>query len=426
MQLNEDFLHYIWQYKLLTRLDLCCTRGEELKIINPGFLNKNAGPDFSAARMMIGGQLWAGDVEIHVKASDWFHHHHQHDPVYDAVILHAVYEDDQPVYRTDGTLIPVLLLKGLVPEALLDNYLALIGSRNFFPCEKQLYTVDPQILVALFDALLMQRLEQKSALLKLKMRQNKHHWKEGFYELLMRNFGFGVNAVPFELLANALPGKILDRHRDQPLQVEALLFGQAGFLEREFEDEYPRRLKAEYRFLQQKYQLKPLERSLWRFLRMHPQNFPPLRIAQAAGIVLNQANTWDVILKEMDLRRLRNIFSGIPIHPYWKNHADFDKPCKPVSVKLGKRSVDSLIINTVCILRYYYGRYFNRIELMLQAMDLMGCIPAERNAITNRYIDAGIHLRHAGDSQAILQLYGNYCSLKKCLDCMAGSKILGK
>ena len=426
MQLNEDFLHYIWQYRLLTSIDLCCTGGQELKIIHPGMLNKNAGPDFSAAKLRIGGQLWAGDVELHVKASDWFLHQHQHDAVYDAVILHAVYEDDQPVYRTDGTLIPVLVLKGLVPEILLSKYLDLIGSRNFFPCEKQLYTVNPQTLYVLFDACLLQRMEQKSALLKLKMRQNKHHWKEGFYELLMRNFGFGINAVPFELLANALPAKILGRHRDQPLQVEALLFGQAGFLERDYEDEYPQMLKAEYRFLRQKYQLKPLERSLWRFLRMHPQNFPPLRIAQAAGIVLNQANSWDILLKEKDLRILRSIFSSINVHPYWKNHADFDKPCKPVSVKLGKRSVDSLIINTVCILRYYYGRYFNRLDLMKQAADLMDCIPAECNAITRRYIDAGIRLRHAGDSQAILQLYANYCSLKKCLNCIAGIEIIGE
>jgi len=159
---------------------------------------------------------------------------------------------------------------------------------------------------------------------------------------------------------------------------------------------------------------------------MHPQNFPPLRIAQAAGIVLNQANSWDIILKGKNLRMLRGTFANINVHSYWKNHADFDKPCKPVSVKLGKQSVDSLIINTVCILQYYYGSYFNRPALIEQAMDLMRCIPAERNAITNRYIDAGIHLRNARDSQAVLQLYGNYCSLKKCLNCMAGIKIIGE
>jgi hypothetical protein len=425
MQLKEDFLHYIWQYRLLNTRNLYCNQGQQLQIIHPGTLNPNAGPDFSLAKLEIGGQLWAGNIEIHVKSSDWLLHQHNKDPAYDTVILHAVYENDAVVTRTDGSLIPTLLLKGLVPEQLLENYLELIANRNFFPCIRQIAGVDQSVFQQVLDQNVEDRLLEKCRGLSQKMELNKNHWNESFYYLLLRNFGFKVNAVPFELLADALPSILLAKHRDNPLQVAALLFGQAGFLESDFTDKYPQQLKAEYRFLQKKYQLRPIERSVWKFLRMHPQNFPLLRIAQLVALIVHHSAIFSLILKENSFKGLKAIFGGIVVHPYWQNHTHFDQLSKPISTRLGVKSVESLLINTVCILLYSYGDYFARPAYKDSALELLRQIPAERNAILDPYRKSGLQLKNAYATQGILQLYKNGCSLKKCLSCGIGLEIIG-
>jgi len=425
MQLNEDFLQYVWKYRLLTRRDVYCTNGELLRIIHPGALNSNAGPDFSTAKLVIGGQSWVGDVEIHNRSSDWIFHGHQQDKSYDKVILHAVYEEDEVICRTDGTTIPVLVLKGLIPESLRDNYEKLMGG-NFFPCEKQIGLVNQGTVAKMLDQMIIERFIEKTAQLDEKMSQNNHYWNETFYGLLMRNFGFKVNAVPFELLAAGLPITILAKHRDNPLQVEALLFGQAGFLEGDFKDDYPRKLKAEYLFLRKKYLLIPGEPSIWKFMRMHPQNFPVLRIAQAAGLLRSREHLFTDLLQETDLKKLISIFSQIAVHPYWKTHSNFDRECKPMSVKLGRKSIENLIINTICQMQYCYGNYFKLTALTKRSIFLLKNIPAEQNVILLKYCKAGAEVSSAYESQAVLQLNKNWCSQKKCLNCRIGVEILNK
>jgi hypothetical protein len=426
MRLNEDFLHYIWQYRLLASRDLYCSDGSKLEIIDPGLPNTHAGPDFSTAKLRIGGTLWAGNVEIHVKASEWLLHHHQKDRLYDTVILHVVYEDDAEICRMDGSVIPVLLIKDLFPQAMLERYRSLIDGRNVFPCANQIRHTDPSINRELLDTMVADRLAEKSAELELLMGKNKYNWNETFHQLLIRNFGFKVNNIPFELLAGGLPATLLAKHRNQPLQIEALLFGQAGFLEGEFTDEYPLRLQAEYTFLSKKYKLVPQDKSLWKFMRMHPQNFPVLRIAQLAGMMTGNSPAIADILATGDLPSLIRLFTPLVVHPYWNDHHNFDQKCKPMTLQLGKKSVELLIINTVCVVLYHYGRYFGLPEMQQRAVSFLRKIPAERNSITSAYKEAGLLIRTASDSQAVLQLNKKCCSLKKCLECAIGIDIVSR
>lgn len=424
MQLNEDFLHYIWRYRLLTKLSLHCTNGEVLQILDPGLQNIHAGPDFSTARLIIGGQEWVGNVEIHVKSSDWHLHHHQRDKAYDTVILHAVYDHDEVICRTDGTLIPVLSLKDLIPEERYATYMGMMENRNPFPCARQISNADQMVTQKMLLSMSDLRFMEKTAEVEYSMKLNHNNWNQTFYEMLFKNFGFKVNALPFELLSRRLPHTLIAKHRDNALQVEALLFGQAGFLEAEFTDVYPKQLKAEYGFLKKKYLLQPGEGSLWKFMRMHPQNFPMLRIAQLSGLLTNRTSLFSSMLELTNLKDLLHIFSSVQVHPYWKDHSHFDRKSREISLKLGRKSIESLIINTVAVMCYYYGEYCNQQQYKDRAAWLLTQIPVERNSITSHYVKAGLSLTNAQDSQACLQLHKSYCLGKRCLSCAIGINII--
>jgi len=424
MQLTEEFLHYIWQFRLLTKRKLFCTSGEELVVINPGLLNTHAGPDFSTAELKIGSQRWVGNIEIHLKSSDWFLHGHEKDKSYDSVILHAVYENDRDTFRTDGTLIPVLLLRDLIPQAQFENYTFLLQHHKALPCATRIGETDQQVLTAMLNLTILERFESKYAELLLKMQQNRFHWNEAFYYLLIRAFGFKVNTVPFEILADALSGNMLSKHRNQPLQIAALLFGQAGFLEANFKDDYPLQLQTEFRFLRKKYQLRPADRSLWKFLRIHPQNFPFLRIAQLSALLDNREHLFAAMLDIDDHRQFLHFFTSVDVHPYWKNHSAFDKESTGLYSDMGKKSVESLIINLVCVLLYSYGKYTDQKKYLDRALYFLHKVPAEQNVIVRIFGRSGIKATNAHESQALLQLHKNYCTQKKCLHCLIGRAII--
>ena len=424
MQFTEQFLHYIWQFRLLTQRNICCIDGSDLQILDQGTLNKNAGPDFSLAKLKIGPTVWLGNIEIHIRSSDWILHGHHLDKFYDTVILHAVYIDDFAVYRTDGTLIPVLVLKDLLPEKLVHNYLSLLNARNCFPCAPQIKKVRQEYIDKMLGRALMERFEEKYVAVADKSFQNQNHWNETFYYLLMRNFGFSVNAVPFEMLANSLSATLLLKHCDHALQIEALLFGQAGFLDCDFKDQYPRELKAEYDFLRKKYQLHPIDVSLWKFLRMRPNNFPARRIAQMAALFLHKNHFFALVLEDKKLQELRALFKPVAVNKYWESHFHFDKEVQHMEVNTGRQSVDSLIINTVCLILYSYGKSLDQPQLIDRALTLLRQVPAEQNAIVRQYAANGIMIKTAYDSQSLLHLNKSYCNQKKCLNCIIGNKIL--
>ncbi|WP_316840152.1 DUF2851 family protein [Pedobacter gandavensis] len=426
MRFPESFLHFIWQFRLFQALNLFCTTGEPLSILGVGMPNKNAGPDFSQSKLSIGGRTWIGDVEIHLKSSDWFLHGHQDDPAYAAVILHVVYEHDRAIYRKDGSLIPVLILKDLFPESLLTHYERLVNSMHTFPCEKQIHSIDPVIVNGFLSRMMVERLAQKSALVYQYLAKVNGDWERTFYHFLAKSFGFKVNEIPFELLADSLPLSIIRKHLDRPIQIEALVFGQAGFLSGAFKDAYPRQLKKEYRFLQKKYGLVPIGVGAWRFLRMRPQNFPTLRLAQFCALLLKSDRLFSKILELEDLAELKKLLQNLPVNLYWEQHFHFQKETKKVEVQLGAGSVFHLIINTICLIISAYGKYSDQADLINRGLQLLEQMPAENNAITRSYLQAGVAIDNAFFSQGILQINKYYCAEKKCLNCGIGIKILNQ
>ena len=426
MQFKEDFLHFIWKFRLFNSPSLQCHPHGKLQIVNPGLLNRNAGPDFMEAKLRIDETLWAGHVEIHLKSSDWLLHRHQHDAAYDNIILHVVYENDQPIYRKNGCEIPVLVLKGMFDEALWHNYHALITNANNFPCEKHLQGVNSIIVDGFLNRQLVERLEVKTLAILQQLDYYKGDWERTFYNFLARSFGFKVNAGPFELLASSLDLLILKKYQQSPLQFEALLFGQAGFLNRHFDEPYPESLRKEYAYLKSKHRLEPIAVSLWKFLRMRPQNFPTIRIAQYSALLLQHPNLFTKLLETSDFTAYYTLFQNLPIHPYWEDHYHFNKVTSKVSTQIGKSSVENILINTICLFLYVYGKYTDQEKYVDKALDLLNFLPAEKNSITEKYKFAGVNVDSAFSSQAVLQLNKNYCSQKKCLNCNIGIKILNK
>ena len=426
MRFTEDFLQFIWQHRLFVAHKLQCVSGESLSVLHPGILNRNAGPDFSRADLRIGGTRWVGNVEVHIRSSEWFQHQHQYDEAYDAIVLHVVYEDDKPVRRKDGTLIPTIVLKDLFAHTLLENYNALLTSIHSFPCEQQIAHVDPLYVNGFLSRLMAERFEEKSQVIFDMLAQHKGSWDEVFYHLLAKSFGFKVNAVPFEILARSLSMSILAKHRDHPLQVEALLFGQAGFLNRRFREQYPRQLQSEYTYLQKKYHLKPLDVSLWKFLRMRPSNFPTIRLAQFAALIVRSNHLFAEVLDAKDIGTLKYFFQRLRLPEYWDTHYHFGKQAEFTKNQMGDFSIESLIINTVCFALFAYGKYVSDGRLMERAFCFLEELSAEKNAILKLYAISGVSIVNAFDSQSVLQLNKNYCSKKKCLNCGIGIKILNR
>ena len=424
MNFNEEFLHFIWQFRLYGAQKLYTTAGETIEVLQQGALNKNAGPDFTKAKLIIGGTTWVGNVEIHIKSSDWLLHNHQIDNAYENVILHVVYEDDEPIYRQDGTELPVLVLKGLFPSYLLANYEQLITSANNFPCEKQIHLVDEFLIDGFLSRALVERLELKSKEVYNKLNDLKGDWDESFYHFMARNFGFKVNAMPMEMLAQSLPQQLFAKHKDNPLQIEALIFGQAGFLNQSFEEEYPIQLRREYQFLQKKYNLKPIDISLWKFMRMRPQNFPTLRLAQFAALIINSNHLFSKILVMRDYRNSQVLFENLPVNPFWKTHYHFNKKAEKVSLQMGKSSIQNILINTLSLFLFAYGKALGQENFVTRSFYLLENVPGENNVIVKQYEDAGVLVKNAFYSQAILQLKKKYCNEKKCLSCGIGIKLL--
>ncbi|TDG36957.1 DUF2851 family protein [Pedobacter changchengzhani] len=424
MNFPEDFLHYVWQFKSFNFNDLRTSDGAELGIVHSGLWNKNSGPDFNNGKVKIGETIWAGNIEIHLKSSDWIKHNHQNDKAYENVILHVVYENDVDVHRIDGTLLPVLELKNRISNDLVEKYETLFLTLNDFPCSAQIASVDPFIIKSFLSRTLIERFEEKTLAVLETLEELNGNWDETFYRFLARNFGFKVNALPFELFAKAIPQNIYAKHKNNLLQIEALVFGASGFLKDDFKEDYPNQLKKEFQFLQQKYDIKPVEVSVWKFMRMRPQNFPTLRLAQFAALIVNSNHLLSKIIEIKDVKVLRNLFENLPVNPFWKTHYHFKKVVADVSLQIGKTSIDNVLLNTFALFLFAYGKYNGTQDFINRAIQLLESLPAEENAITNKFVQAGVVLENAFTSQGILQLKKQYCNHKKCLSCGIGIKII--
>lgn len=425
MVFSEDLLHYIWKFRLYNAANLFTVNGEVLQIISPGIHHHHAGPDFQNAKVKIGETLWAGNVEIHILASDWMRHEHQFDAAYNNVILHVVYKNDLEIVNQAGFVMPVLVLEDRVSDELLRRYQNLMfTNQENFPCEKIINRVDGFTLQNWLDRMLAERLEEKSVHVIQLLKLLNGDWEEVFYQLLASNFGFKINALPFELLAKSLPLSILSKYRFNLMQTEALLFGQAGFLNDEIDDVYYLSLQKEYRFLQQKYKLVALEKHLWKFLRLRPLNFPTVRIAQFAALMHRQHRFLADIIKTDDLENIHALFTGINPSAFWLEHYQFGKKSKPISKNLGKTSVENILINTVSVLLFAFGKQSQMETQVAKAFKILENLPCENNFIISSFITAGIKVGSASNSQAVIELKNNYCDYKRCLECGIGNKLL--
>lgn len=421
--MNEDFLHYIWQLSHFDVRELRTSRGEELQIIKKGFHNTNAGPDFSDARIKVGDTTWAGNVEIHTKSSDWERHNHTSDKNYDTIVLHVVYEDDKPVKRSNGEYIPTLELKNRIPGDVYGKYLYLMGSKTWIPCSKEFEKLDNLFIKFWLNRMLVERLERKSGEVSQSLENLNNDLEEAFYIQLAGNFGFKINTEPFKRLARALPYKIIAKHRYSLLQIEALLFGQAGLLESAFNDEYPTKLQNEYKVLKAKFGLTPIPAHNWKFMRTRPYNFPTIRLSQLASLLHKQTNLFSSLLEANSIAEIKKVLE-VSASEYWKNHYQFDKESKASSKSLGESAIENIIINTVVPFLFAYAEFKGDGRFKDQTLKLLDDVPAEKNNITDGFGRLGYKATSAAQSQALIELKNEFCNHKKCLNCGIANQFL--
>jgi len=423
--MKEDLLHFIWKYRLYDTLNLKTTDGETIKVIQTGMYNTDAGADFSNARIRIGDILLAGNVEIHVDQQDWYTHHHNKDRSYNNVILHVIYEDSgKPAQSQSGQYIPVLCLKNLVSGELLHRYELLKEHKGKIPCESMIDRLpDDFSFPSFYDRLLIERLQSKVAVVEGMLTGSNNNWDQVAFQMIAMYFGGSLNKQPFGQLASSLPLSVIHKHRAEPQQIEALMFGQSGLLDSDHDDEYPRTLKREYTYLRKLHTLSPIEGHAWKFFRVRPVSFPTIKIAQLAGWLIKEQHPFSAIIDCKSMAGLRQVFD-IDINPYWQTHFQFDKPVKKTNASLGNMLTDVLLINAVVPLLFSYGRYKDDEEICQRALDLLSEMRAEDNAIIRMWDGLGIKAATANDTQALLQLYNEYCLNKHCLSCQIGHKIL--
>jgi hypothetical protein len=423
--MKEDLLHFIWRYRLYDGSNLKTTDGESVEVIQTGTFNTDAGADFSNARIRIGEVLLAGNVELHIDQGDWSAHHHDEDKAYNNVILHVVYEDSgKPARSQSGQVIPALCLKERISPELLHRYDLLKTNKDKIPCESLIGKLPHDFsFPSFYDRLVIERLQSKVTITEGMLKESTNDWNQVAFQLIAMYFGGSVNKQPFGQLASSLPLSVIHKHRSEPAQIEAWVFGQSGLLDADHDDEYPRMLKREYTYQRKLHELTPIEGHSWKFFRVRPVSFPTIKIAQLAAWVIKEEHPFRAILDCQSLKDLRRLFD-VKVNPYWETHFQFDKPVKKTNASLGNMLTDVLLINAVVPLLFSYGRYKDDENICQRALDLLSEISAEDNTIIRMWDSLGIKSQTANDSQALLQLYNQYCLNKRCLSCQVGHKIL--
>ncbi len=420
--MNEKLLQFIWEFQYFQQSGLFTSQSEALTILNPGKRNHHQGPDFLDALIRIGNTTWAGNIEIHTLASDWYKHHHTADKNYAHIILHVVWEEDVPVYDGNGHLFASLALQNRVSKYLLDRYRQVMENNRNIPCYSFLPALQDLGWIAWKERLAAERLERKSAQVLALFKQNGDHWEELCWCMMAANFGGKVNGLLFKLVAESIPIALLQRHRKQLYQVEALLMGQANLLEGKFTDKYACLLQKEYRFLKKKYRLQSVNRQP-AFLRMRPAGFPTIRMAQLAVLISGNENMFSILKEYNSITEAEKLFT-ITAGSYWDTHYRFEESSHYLPKQIGKSMSENILINTVIPLLFSYGLYHQNDGCRERALQWLAELPAEENRITTEWRRSGISNKKAIDSQALLELTNHYCLHKRCLSCAVGSKIL--
>ncbi len=420
----ESLIHYVWKHKLFPVSTLRTTCGQPVEVLHPGFSNPHAGPDFLQAKLRIGDTVWAGAVEIHSRASGWKRHGHSRDAAYRAVILHVVEHADCDIF-IDEMGRRLFQLELSVPGHIRRNHLALLEADRKPRCQAVLARLTPLDMRGWFTTLQVLRLERKAGRVLEWLKDTVWHWEDVLLMNVARNFGFGVNGDAFDVWARKLPFKGIDKHRDDPVQVEALLFGTAGLLENEPEtdDAYYRLLQKEYRFLRHKFRCEPMRPVHWKFLRLRPANFPHIRIAQLAVLCSRRHGLLSRLLEVESLAEMKALFQVRP-SAYWDTHYTFGKESLRRVKRLGNRSLDLLVINTVVPFLYTYGMQTGQEHLCDRAQHFLESLPAEDNRVVRSWQAAGVEVSDAAASQAVLELQQSYCDTDRCLSCRFGYEFI--
>ena len=416
--MTERLLQYIWQFQYLDTTSLQTTDAQKLKIISAGTYNTNQGPDFLNAKVIIDNNTWAGSIELHINASDWRMHNHSSDKNYNNVILHVVWNNNLDL----NLAFPTLEIQDHVSKLLLNKYTSLMQSELFIPCEKLIKNTNPIIITKWKERLLIERLQQKTVYIESLLKRNSFHWEETFWWMLAHNFGSRINSDAFEKTAQSISINTLARHKNNLLQLEAILLGQAGLLSKSFNDDYPVMLQQEYKFMQKKYRLIPILHPMY-FLRMRPANFPTIRFAQLAMVLHQTAHLFST-LKEMSLLKDAATLFNITANDYWHYHYVFDEISSFKKKNIGKQMTLNILINTVIPIMYAYGYFTDNETLKDKALVWMQQAAAENNSITDGFKMLEIENKSAFDSQALIQLKNEYCDKKYCLQCAIGNNIL--
>ena len=422
--MKEEFLHYVWKHRLFQFTDLVTTEGESLEIVFPGYHNTDAGPDFKQAVLVIGDMKWVGDVEIHVRSSDWFRHKHDQDEKYKSVILHVVNEYDRVVEIRKGECVPTLVLRELIHEDMFQRYEALTSSLDVISCRSYLTTIDNLYLQSLMSTLMMDRMLRKQESVREQVRQCQGDWQEALFRQLAMGFGFKTNSTAFELLARSLPYKVVKKHSDSIIQITALVFGQAGLLEESHVDDYYDCLKYEYDYLRYKYQLVPIEACRWNLLRLRPQNFPCLRLAQFSALLCAMPNMMETILHFTQVDEFCAAFT-VAADPYWAKHYHFGKEKMLAhGTQLGSTAVTLLLINTVIPFLLAYYRFHGNSVRQEGVVAMLEQLPFEDNKLSRVFKDLPFSRTSALDSQAQIELLQRFCLKKRCESCAIGDLII--
>lgn len=427
----ELLLHYVWKHRLLPLTPLTTTDGREVEVIDPGLHNRNAGPDFFNAKLKIGGTLWVGNVEIHTRAADWYQHGHDRDARYNNVVLHVVEKADTEVMTQEGHYLPQVEIE--VPQSVREHYAELLATDHYPPCYRIIPELTRLTVHAWMAALQTERLEQKTEAIRQRAEQMQGSWEDAYFVTLARNYGFGINGDAFEQWAQAVPLQAAGKHRDDLFQIEAIFMGQAGLLDPEsipdryreesLREGYFARLRNEYLYLAHKFSLEPMDFRLWRFLRLRPQNFPHIRIAQLANLYYERHTGLSALLECTTVDALRRLLMT-HVTPYWETHYVFGSPSAKSDKRLSAASIDLLLINTAIPMLFAVGRHRQNEELCDRAFDFLEQLKPEKNHIIRMWRECGLEVQSAGDSQALIQLKKEYCDRRECLRCRFGYEYL--
>lgn len=418
--MQEDFLQYLWKYGLFPADKLFTPDHQRVEVLTPGQLNTDAGPDFLMARIRIGEAVWAGHVEIHVKASDWYRHNHNEDTAYDPVVLHVVYEADCSVKRTNGDPVPMVVLP--VKPSYLDNYHQILSTMSPVPCEiswKKLEAAEVENWIVNMG---IERMQKKSEEVLSRLSRNKGGWDETWIQLIIRSFGFGINQDSFDRLGQSIPLAAIRSTGSNLFRLEAILFGQSDLIPVRKPDPYSRALMVEYGFVRQKFNLVPLSNPGWKFLRMRPSNFPTVRIAQLAAFLAGNPDRLESVIRgqgsEIHLK------FDYPVSTYWKLHYDFGKKWAGHFTGFGEETVNLFLINAVLPFRASYSNRNGDAGAWEKWMEILESLPAENNRITRVWSGYGYRVPNAFYSQAFLHLYTKYCQNRSCLSCHIGQFLI--